>query len=118
MSGQKSTSEYDRYRKRAFEGDKEILMDALTSTNPNATVIGIAAVVKNKPDDDDIINALKDLKESWMIIFGYSIQQMAIAALDLIGVEKYDGDEVRIHDFIESKFLFWPELSEESSDEE
>ena len=27
-------------------------MDALTSTNSNATVIGIAAVVKNKPDDD------------------------------------------------------------------
>ena len=53
-----------------------------------------------------------------MIIFGYSIRQMAIAALDLIGVEKYDGDEVRIHDFIESKFLFWPEISEESSDEE
>lgn len=44
--------EYDRYRKRAFEGNKEILMDALTSTNSNATVIGIAAVVKNKPDDD------------------------------------------------------------------
>ena len=90
-------------------------MDALTSTNSNATVIGIAAVVKNKPDDDDIINALK---ESWMIIFGYIIRQMAIAAFDLIGVEKYDDDEVRIHDFIESKFLFWPEISEESSDEE
>ena len=48
----KMKCEYDRYRKRAFEGNKEILMDALTSTNSNATVIGIAAVVKNKPDDD------------------------------------------------------------------
>lgn len=81
-------------------------IDALSSTNPNATIIGIAAVVKNKPDNDDIISALKDLKESRMIVFGYSIRQMAIAALDLIGVEKYDGDEKTINAFIESKFLF------------
>lgn len=100
------------YRERAFAGEKNIVMDALKSLNSNATIIGIAAVVKNKPDDEDIINALKALKESRMIIFGFSIRQIAIAALDLIGVEKYDGDEKIIRAFIESKFLFCPEISE------
>ena len=62
------------YRERIFSGEKDMVMDALTSTNPNGVILGIASVVKNKPDDDDIINALKDLKESWLIIFGYSIR--------------------------------------------
>lgn len=39
------------YRERAFAGEKNIVMDALKSLNSNATIIGIAAVVKNKPDD-------------------------------------------------------------------
>lgn len=54
------------YRERAFAGEKNIVMDALKSMNSNATISGIAAVVKNKPDDEDIINVLKALKESRM----------------------------------------------------
>lgn len=87
----------------------------MTSTNPNGVVLGIASAVKNKPDDDNILNALKDLKESRLIVFGFSISQMATAALDLIGAEKYYGDEIRVHQFIESRFLFYPEIRTEES---
>lgn len=106
------------YRERIFAGEKIMLLDALRSTNPNAAILGIASVVKNKSDDDDILNAIKNLKESRMIILGYSISELAIAALDLIDAEKYDGEEKKILGLIESRFEFCPEVQAQLAGEQ
>lgn len=46
------------------------------------------------------------------------IRELAVAALDLINAEKYDGDEIRIYRLIESRFFICPEVQAEIEEKE
>lgn len=67
---------------------------------------GIIECVKSNLKTAEIIERLKELKNDTTTIAGHPIADFSMAALDILGIEKYDGDDNSIKQLIESKFDF------------
>ena len=82
----------------------QILLEYASSDLPienlNAVLFGTKFGVK----DDRFIGALKDMLKSDATFFGNPLRVFVQAALDVLGVEKYTGDESLAFRLIETKF--------------
>lgn len=67
---------------------------------------GIIECVKLNLKTDTVIKRLKELKNDTTIIAGYPISNFSVAALDIMNIEKYNGDNVDIKGLIKSKLSF------------
>lgn len=106
--------------KKLVGGTEEEILAALISRSPFWRMNGIVEAVKNKSKGPAIIMQIKKLANDNEGVFsirpgGYVVSDFAIAALDLLNVEKYDSGEQkngignykeRINDLIKSKFEF------------
>lgn len=54
---------------------------------------GIALCIKERLNTPAISKALRELKGDQITVLGRSISSYAIAALDIIGAERYKGDD-------------------------
>ncbi|WP_099831250.1 hypothetical protein [Streptococcus suis] len=68
-------------------------------------MLAIAEVVKNQKKDFETISILKNLTSSDEHMLGNSEGQFAHAALDLLGIVPYAGDDRRVFLLISSKIL-------------
>lgn len=66
---------------------------------------GILECLKGNIQDKSVLDLVSKLKNDNVVILGRKISSYAIAALDILGVEKYSGEDVEIVEFI-------PELRE------
>lgn len=67
---------------------------------------GIISAVNHKIISENIVNQIKKLKDDKTLISGYFISEFAVAALDVLGIESYNGDNEKIVKLIDSKFNF------------
>lgn len=67
---------------------------------------GIVQCVKSNMLTDEVVARLRELKTDNSQIAGHSISDFSIAALDVMGIEKYYGDDSDIICLINSKFTF------------
>ena len=67
---------------------------------------GIVECVKNHLTTEEIVSKLKALKTDDSQITGHSISDFSIAALDIMGIEKYNCDDMSIMALINSNFDF------------
>ena len=79
--------------------EKEILED-LNHDGAAFRAKGISQCIKTRANTPNIVMALKKLKNDKVVLLGTSLSSLAIAALDIIGGEKYIGDDVDIKDLI------------------
>ncbi len=63
---------------------------------------GILAAIKERSNDPEIIKHIQALKNDRVLILGREVSTYAIAALDILGKEKYEGNDFFIKDFIEN----------------
>mgnify|MGYP002535445260 FL=1 len=68
----------------------------------------IAAVII--PEDDDIIDSIKELKSETYTSIGTSASGCAYAALDILGIEKYAGDSREVKRYLNCKFDFYKDF--------
>ena len=59
-----------------------------------------------KKTEQNVVSHIAALKEDETMLDGYSVSDYAKAALSLMGVEQYQGNNARIIDLINSGFSF------------
>lgn len=61
---------------------------------------GIINAAQGKLADTEVIRALRELKKDHVLVFGREVSWYAIAALDVLGVEKYNGNDPDLTKFV------------------
>ena len=101
-----------------FEGETDIIIEALVSEASFVRMNGIIEAVKHNKKENAIVNLIANLKEdntgTFSLRGGYEASDFAFAALDLLGIEKYSSQKTNhserkketIKALIESKFNF------------
>lgn len=94
-----------------IKGNKETIKNCLYSESQYTRMDAILWATYHKYKDYDIIERIIDLKIDNEGGMGYSVGNYAIAALDILNIEKYSGDENSQKDLI-SNFLPTKEAAE------
>lgn len=94
------------------------LIDEMRNGNSNAIVAGllhhgaiyrmnaIAFSSLQRRSNKEIVEKIKALRTDHFGIDGYSVSDFAIAALDILGIEKYTGTNQNIKRLIDCRFNF------------
>ena len=82
----------------------EEIYDALEGDEITPVQYAIRKCVVDGISDERIISDLKELKNNGAIKF-VKMSTLAIAALDILGAEKYTGTDELIREFIQTKFF-------------
>ena len=91
---------------KMMAGDIQLIEQIISSDNNLGCVLAIGAAVKNQLKTDIIVCSLKKLKSKDEYEFCVNISQLALAALHILGIEYYSGDNRNVQELIESKFSF------------
>lgn len=89
-----------------MNGNIEIITESISSDNTLGIVLAIGALVKNNIRDPKTDSALKKLKNDHRYEFCAKISDLSLAALDILGIENYTGNQRQIIELINSKFKF------------
>ena len=92
--------------KKIQAGDWSAIMQGLSHIGAfyriNATINAVRYEVR-----DPVVKIYLDrLKEDQIVMNGYRVSEFAISALDILGFERYNGNDLRIKRLIDSKFDF------------
>lgn len=88
------------------------LLDDLTCDGYGFLYRAIITCAVLKPKSPDIISALKKLKDDQHLIIGHPLSEYVNAALDVIGVEKYTGNDSFMKELITTRFEWFRDLVE------
>ncbi len=87
-------------------GNEEAILSGLKHKGALIRINGIMHAVKYKVKNNDITEAIKELKNDDFWYDGYSVSQFAIAGLHVMNIEHYKGNDERVIELIESEFEF------------
>jgi hypothetical protein len=77
--------------------------------NAQGAIYNMNAIVwttKNKLKNIELISNIKALKNNDISINGRTVGQFATASLDILNIEKYNGNDILIKELIKSNFDF------------
>ena len=86
-----------------------LIWAALSLAGGSGVILYILAAVII-PEDDDIIDSIKELKSETYTSIGTSASGCAYAALDILGIEKYAGDSREVKRYLNCKFDFYKDF--------
>lgn len=87
-------------------GDINAIMSGFVSDNPLFRFQAICGAVNNNRFNDAIQHQLIRLAEDDDVIIGYSISQLAVAALDRFGAVKYKGTDDTVRKLLQAEKWF------------
>ena len=85
----------------ARKNDEKRILDLLNHDGAAFRGKGIASCVQLRLNTPLISEALLKLKDDKVVLLGRPISSYAIAALDIVGAEKYQGDDTDIRALID-----------------
>lgn len=88
------------------KGDRNVIFECLSCNGAIFRMNAIGNTAIFGMNDDKTINRLIELKNDKIFLDGYTVGDFAIVALDILGYEKYQGNNSRIDALIETKFDF------------
>lgn len=91
-------------------GDKKAILWGLQCKGLHFRTNAIVCAVMYNITDNDIVNAIKQLKSDTYTSIGTSASGCAYAALDMLGIEKYTGDDREVEGYLNCKFDFYKEF--------
>ena len=85
---------------KIMSGDIEFIHRYLSEDNTLGNILAIKGAVKNRLTDNKTATLLKKLanKDEWE--FSANVSYNALAALDILGIKKYTGDNTTVLDMI------------------
>ena len=83
-----------------FSGDVKTIEENIVSQNNLGIVLAISAVIKNKLHTPTIEEALRELVKKNEFEFCINISSLAYAALDILSIEKYTGNDKQVFDIL------------------
>ena len=101
---------------RMMLGDIELIEEHIASDNNLGCVLAIAGAVINSIKTDIVVKNLKRLKYKNEFEFCANVSYWAIAALHLLGIEEYKGDNIAIIETIEDDFSVARECKQNTLD--
>lgn len=90
-------------------GNRSVIKDCLNSDNAYLRLDSLIWAAYFKFAEDDVIARIKELKSDEDGAMGYKVKNYAVAALDVMNVEKYSGNDKNLQDLIAN---FLPTKSE------
>ncbi len=75
-------------------------IDKLTNDGAIYRCQGIIDCLKKHITDQQVVEAIGRLKNDNVVILGRRVSSYALAALDIIGVEKYSGNDDEVRELI------------------
>lgn len=87
-------------------GDLNAIMDGFMSDGALYRFQAICGAVNNTVFNDAVKKQLTRLTDDGSVIMGYSVSQLAIAALAKFGASKYTGTDQKVKDLIQAKKWF------------
>lgn len=92
---------------KVLEGNKEAILHCFKQKDPCFKVLAVVIIVNKKILDEEIINCLKEIKSlDNEYVRTYSVSVFASAALDILDIEKYKGDDEIVKEFIKERMNF------------
>jgi hypothetical protein len=89
-----------------YSGDKEMILESIRSETPILILNAIISGTQQKIRDEKYIDGLRMATLNNIALLNVKISELAVAALDVLGIEEYHGDDQRITSYIESAFNF------------
>ena len=81
-------------------GNREEIIAGIHSETPIIVMNAVIAGVRQGVRDEKYIEGLRKAAENEITLLHISIKDVAIAGLDVLGIEKYEGDDSRIKEYI------------------
>ena len=106
ISELKIKSEDRKLLKKIQNGDRNAILQGLTHSGAFYRINAIISAGKYIVIEPEIEIYLKRLKEDRVIMNGYRVSDFAYAVLDILKIEKYLGDDIKIRRLINSEFKF------------
>ena len=106
--GMRIIADADQRYEWEVRGYNAEISQAGAGTSGKACGICFAAIHKLR--DSRIIEAIKTCKNDNDLIYAFRVSDFAVASLDVLGVEKYVGDNPQILELVESNFTFLDDL--------
>lgn len=88
------------------KGEKQAIIDGLSHSGAIYRMNAISFSSIFNVRDDEVKERIKSLKDDDITLDGYSVSDFAMAALDLMKIEKYTGGKASVKNLIDSKFDF------------
>lgn len=76
-----------------ISGDKKAIKKGLFSESKYVRMDALIWATYHYITENDIIERIKDLKKDDSVLSGYTVGNFAVAALENLNLEKYDGDD-------------------------
>lgn len=87
-------------------GNSSAIMQGLSHPGAIYRINAIINAVQYKLQNPSLKIYLSRLKEDQIVMNGYKVSEFAVSALDILGLETYLGNDIRIKKLINSKFKF------------
>lgn len=88
------------------KGNVDAINEALNHKGALYRINGIVGCVLHSIKTDEVISVIKELLSDDVTVSGYMVSDFALAALDLLNVSKYAGNNDRVKALIKCKFQF------------
>lgn len=106
INGLEIKSEDRELIEKIQNGDKNAVLQGLAHSGAFYRVNATINAVRYGIREPALKIYLDRLKQDKVIMNGYRVSDFAISALDILGFEKYVGNDLRIRALIKSKFIF------------
>ena len=83
-------------------GNRSEIERGLNSDNKCLRLDGLLWATYHNINDENVIERIRELKYDEESAMGFKVSDYAVAALDILGVEKYQGGDERLSDLIKN----------------
>ena len=88
------------------KGDRNVIFDCLSHSGAIFRMNAVGNAVIHGMNDSETISRLVELKSDNASLDGFTVGDFATAALDVLGCEKYRGNNDRMRSLIATRFNF------------
>lgn len=92
---------------RMKTGDPDAILEGLHHGGVLLQVNAAICMTHYKLTSKEFLDGLYAMMNDNFVLLGYRIYEYCICALDILGIEKYTGDDERIKRLADSKFDFY-----------
>ncbi len=90
-----------------YKGDKETIIEGISSKTQIVVANAVIAGAQQSIKEPKFIAELKNLvNDTEIVLMGIPVSSIATAALDILDIIKYEGDDEYIQSLINSKLAF------------
>lgn len=89
---------------KMWTGDPDAILEGLHHGGALLRAVAVIFMTLYKLTSKEYLDGLYALKDDNVVVSGYKVSDFCICALDILGIEKYTGDDEQIRKLADTKF--------------